>query len=63
MKTTAVEDGDNYVLNGDKWYISSANVADIAVVMAKTDPTRRAINNFQPLSLNCPIRLHDFAQY
>ena len=41
MKTTAIEDGDNYVLNGDKWYISSANVADIAVIMAKpTDAPR-----------------------
>lgn len=38
MQTMAVEDGDNYILNGEKWFISSASVADIAVVMAKTDP-------------------------
>ena len=38
MQTTAVLDGDNYVLNGEKWFSSSADVADIAVVMAKTDP-------------------------
>ena len=38
MQTTAVLDGDNWVLNGEKWYSSSADVADIAVVMAKTDP-------------------------
>jgi len=38
MQTTAVLDGDNWVLNGEKWFSSSASVADIAVVMAKTDP-------------------------
>ncbi|HEX2562440.1 MAG TPA: acyl-CoA dehydrogenase family protein, partial [Acidimicrobiales bacterium] len=38
MQTSAVLDGDNYVLNGEKWFSSSASVADIALVMAKTDP-------------------------
>lgn len=38
MQTEAVLDGDNYILNGEKWFISSASCADIAVVMAKTDP-------------------------
>ncbi len=38
FETTAVADGNgNYVLNGEKWFSSSATVADIAVVMAKTD--------------------------
>ena len=38
MKTRAELDGDEWVLNGEKWFSSSASVADIAVVMAKTDP-------------------------
>ena len=38
MQTAAVLDGDEWVLNGEKWFSSSASVADIAVVMAKTDP-------------------------
>ena len=39
MQTTAVKDGnENYVLNGEKWFSSSASVADMALVMAKTDP-------------------------
>ena len=38
MQTSAVLDGDNYVLNGEKWFSSSASVADVALVMAKTDP-------------------------
>lgn len=38
MQTAAVKQGNQYVLNGEKWFSSSASVADIAVVMAKTDP-------------------------
>jgi len=38
MQTKAELEGDEWVLNGEKWFSSSASVADIAVVMAKTDP-------------------------
>jgi acyl-CoA dehydrogenase len=39
MQTTAVKDGKgNYVLNGEKWFSSAATAADIAVVMAMTNP-------------------------
>src|ERR671933_1471943 len=38
MKTTARRDGDRYILNGSKNWISYANVADHALVFAKTDP-------------------------
>jgi acyl-CoA dehydrogenase len=39
MQTRAAKDGnENYVLNGEKWFSSSASVADIALVMAMTDP-------------------------
>jgi len=38
METTAEKDGDEYVLNGNKMWITNGTVADIAVVMAKTDP-------------------------
>jgi len=39
MQTTAVKDGKgNYVLNGEKWFSSAATAADIAVVMALTNP-------------------------
>lgn len=39
MQTSAIKDGnENYVLNGEKWFSSAASVADIALVMAKTDP-------------------------
>ena len=38
MRTRAVRDGDDYVLNGAKMWITNANVADVAIVYAKTDP-------------------------
>lgn len=39
--TSAVADGDYFVLNGRKTSISGAPMADYAVVYAKTDPTQR----------------------
>ena len=38
LKTKAIRDGDHYVLNGTKRYITNANKADIFTVMARTDP-------------------------
>ncbi len=38
MRTRAVRDGDDYVLNGAKMWITNANVADVAIVYAKSDP-------------------------
>ncbi|HIT62833.1 MAG TPA: acyl-CoA dehydrogenase family protein [Candidatus Ventrimonas merdavium] len=40
MTTTAVEDGDYYVLNGRKTFITMAPLSDFAVVYAKTDMSR-----------------------
>jgi alkylation response protein AidB-like acyl-CoA dehydrogenase len=37
MRTTAVRDGDHYVLNGSKNFITNGGIADTAVVMAVTD--------------------------
>ncbi len=38
MKTRAVRDGDEYVLNGSKRFISGAGVSTVYTVLAKTDP-------------------------
>ena len=38
MRTRAVRDGSDWVLNGSKMWITNANVADVAVVYARTDP-------------------------
>jgi alkylation response protein AidB-like acyl-CoA dehydrogenase len=41
LKTHAHRDGDGWVLNGEKIYIHNAPVADVAMVLAVTDPTKR----------------------
>jgi acyl-CoA dehydrogenase len=38
LRTTAVRDGDEYVLNGEKCFITNAPLADVFTVMARTDP-------------------------
>jgi alkylation response protein AidB-like acyl-CoA dehydrogenase len=40
--TTAVREGDGYVLNGTKLWAGQATVADFAIVVAKTDPAAGA---------------------
>jgi len=42
MKSRAVREGDGYVLNGSKAFITNAGVSEVAVVMAVTDPGRGA---------------------
>ena len=41
IETRAEPDGDEWVLNGDKMWITNGTVADVAVVMAKTSPDDR----------------------
>jgi alkylation response protein AidB-like acyl-CoA dehydrogenase len=41
MRCRAVRDGDDYVLNGSKYWITNAGVSDIYTVFATTDPTAR----------------------
>jgi acyl-CoA dehydrogenase len=38
LKTTAIRDGDHYVVNGTKRYITNANKAHAFTLMARTDP-------------------------
>ncbi|WP_249593746.1 acyl-CoA dehydrogenase family protein [Peribacillus frigoritolerans] len=42
LKMTAVKNGDKYILNGTKHYITNADVADIFTVMAVTDKNKGA---------------------
>ena len=69
ISTTAVRDGDEWVINGHKWFITNASIADIVLVFAETDPDRdhtgtRACSSWRParrgwrssaISRRCPI--------
>lgn len=48
VATTAVEDGDYYILNGRKTFITAAPISDYVVIFAKTDRSRgtRGITSF-----------------
>jgi alkylation response protein AidB-like acyl-CoA dehydrogenase len=38
METTAIKDGDDYIINGHKWYTTGADGSAFCIVMAVTDP-------------------------
>ena len=42
LRTTAVREGDRYVLNGSKQWCTNGDHADVVVVFATVDPTKRA---------------------
>ena len=41
MSTTAIRDGDDYILNGSKTFITNGINSDLVIVAAKTDPTQK----------------------
>ena len=41
LGTTATKDGDEWVIEGHKWFITNASVADIVLVLAETNPEGR----------------------
>ena len=46
MRTTATRDGDDYVLNGSKMWITNAPTADVIIVYARTDAGSHGISAF-----------------
>jgi acyl-CoA dehydrogenase len=40
VRTTALRDGDDYVINGAKTYITNGQHANLVIVVAKTDPSK-----------------------
>lgn len=47
-RTSAVRDGDQWVINGQKVFITNGSIADVLVITAKTDPDKgtRGISSF-----------------
>jgi acyl-CoA dehydrogenase len=54
MRTTAVRDGDHWVLNGEKWFASSASISQLALVMARTDPDAPRHEQFTTFLVELP---------
>jgi glutaryl-CoA dehydrogenase len=46
MRTRAASDGDGYVLNGEKMWITSGSIADVAVIWAKSDEHGGEVRGF-----------------
>ena len=42
IKTSAIRDGDHYIVNGQKTFISNGHNCDLVVLAVKTDPAQRA---------------------
>ena len=49
MGSTAIRDGDDYVINGTKWFTTAAEGSSFAIVMANTNP--EAENRYQQASM------------
>ena len=54
MRTTAVKQGDSWVLNGEKWFSSGAAISQLALVMAKTDPSAPRHQQFTTFLVELP---------
>src|SRR5271170_1880674 len=46
MRTRARKDGDDYILNGEKMWITSGSIADVAVIWAKVDDEEGKVRGF-----------------
>jgi alkylation response protein AidB-like acyl-CoA dehydrogenase len=54
METTAVRDGDDWLLNGEKWHVTFGDWADYVVVQAATDPNLGDGNTLFFVDLDSP---------
>ena len=54
MQTRAVRDGDNWVINGEKWFSSAASAADMVMLMAKTNPDAPRHQQFSTFLVELP---------
>ncbi|MFA7503897.1 MAG: acyl-CoA dehydrogenase family protein [Burkholderiaceae bacterium] len=54
LATTAVRDGDHYVLNGEKVFITSGMRADVITVAVRTDPASRGAQGISAIVVEAP---------
>ena len=54
MQTTAVRDGANWILNGEKWFTSGAGDSNLAMVLARTDPDQPRHRQYSAFLVELP---------
>ncbi len=54
LATTAVRDGDDWVINGEKWHVTSGDVSDFVVMQCATDPEIGDGNTLFIVDLDAP---------
>ena len=53
IRTVAVADGDDFILNGSKTFITNGWHSDVVIVAAKTDPTKVCTRALPFFPLDC----------
>ncbi|GGH14316.1 acyl-CoA dehydrogenase family protein [Silvibacterium dinghuense] len=59
MRTRAVKDGDSYILNGEKMWITSGSIADVAVIWAKISNEDDRVRGFLVETDRPGFKAHD----
>ncbi|MCB8945351.1 MAG: acyl-CoA/acyl-ACP dehydrogenase [Ardenticatenaceae bacterium] len=64
LSTTAVRDGSDWLINGEKWHVTSADVADFVVIQCATDPEIGDGNTLFFIDLDTPgIEVIEHSKY
>lgn len=63
LQTSAVRDGDNWVINGEKWFTSNANIANYVLLQAKTDPDAPRHERFSAFLIDLPNPAYDIIRH
>jgi alkylation response protein AidB-like acyl-CoA dehydrogenase len=64
LETNAVRDGDDWILNGEKWHVTSGDIADYAIVQAATGPEIGDGNTLFFVDLDTPgVEIIDHPRY
>jgi glutaryl-CoA dehydrogenase len=59
MTTTARKSGDGYILNGEKMWITSGNIADVAIIWAKVEDEDNLVRGFLVETNRPGFRAHE----